>query len=83
MRSRWGATDDRKAMQAVFSDGLASVSVFIEPATAGPVNEMAQSVGPVSAYVRGVANARITVVGEVPLATVKALANSVEYRAPH
>lgn len=81
MRSLWGTTQ-RKAMQAIFTDGIASVSVFIEPGSQDSVVESGQSNGPTSVYARRVADARITVVGEVPIATVKSLARSVEFRTP-
>jgi sigma-E factor negative regulatory protein RseB len=81
MRSLWGQSIERKAMQAIYTDGLASVSVFIEPASMEAVVETGQSNGPTSVYARRVADARVTVVGEVPMATVKTLAQSVEFRA--
>jgi len=86
---RIGGTE---AMQAVFSDGLATMSVFIEPnsllsapgasAMPGPVpsTEALQMHGPTSAYSRRVGDSLVTVVGEVPPATVRALAGSVEFR---
>lgn len=82
MRSLWGANAERKVMQSVLTDGLANVSVFIEPAAQESVVEAAQSNGPTSVYARRVGDARVTVVGEVPMATVKSLAKSVEFRAP-
>jgi sigma-E factor negative regulatory protein RseB len=82
MRSGWGHVADRKAMQAIFTDGLANVSVFIEPSAPAGAAEAAQSNGPTSVYARRVGDARVTVVGEVPMSTVKALAKSIEYRAP-
>jgi sigma-E factor negative regulatory protein RseB len=69
-----------EAMQAVYSDGLASVSVFVEPATAEAATEASQSNGPTNAYTRRVGDSRVTVVGEVPLETVKSMAQSVEFR---
>ncbi len=82
MRSLWGSTAERKVLQAVFTDGLASVSVFIEPSPADAVTEAAQSKGPTSVYARRMADARVTVVGEVPMATVKSVARSIEFRPP-
>lgn len=81
---RFGAGPDagRSAMQIAYSDGLATVSVFIEPGAAQPVAERAQSEGPTSAFARRVGDANVTVVGEVPPATVKAMAQAVEFRAP-
>ncbi len=77
-----GANAGRSAMQVVYSDGLATMSVFIEPGAAEPAAEYAQSQGPTSAFSRRVAGANVTVIGEVPPATVKAMAQSVEFRAP-
>lgn len=76
-----------EAMQAVFSDGLATVSVFIEPnslvsATASqmPSGDAMQIHGPTSAFSRRVGDSLVTVVGEVPPSTVRAVAGSVEFR---
>jgi sigma-E factor negative regulatory protein RseB len=77
-----GPNAGRTAMQVVYSDGLATVSVFIEPGAAEPAAEHVQSHGPTSAYSRRVADANVTVIGEVPPATVKAVAQAVEFRAP-
>lgn len=71
-----------EAMQIVFSDGLATMSVFIEPAGEAKAAEQAHSVGPTSAFTRRVAAATVTVVGEVPPAAVRAVAGSVEFRSP-
>jgi sigma-E factor negative regulatory protein RseB len=71
------------AMQVVFADGLATISVFIEPgsATADPP-ESVHVHGPTSAFSRRVSEALVTVVGEVPPGTVRAVALSVEFRGP-
>lgn len=87
---RMGGAD---AMQAVFSDGLATVSVFIEPhsllsvpsasampGVQAPSVDALQIHGPTSAFSRRVGDSLVTVVGEVPPATVRALAGSVEFR---
>lgn len=62
----------------VFSDGLATVSVFIEPVTAmgKPMQSVARQ-GAIHVYTRTVADHRITVLGEVPAITVMQIANSV------
>lgn len=72
----------RKALQAVYSDGLTTLSVFIEPNASETAVEGAQVQGPTSAYARRVGDALVTVVGEAPPAFVKAVAKSVEYRPP-
>jgi sigma-E factor negative regulatory protein RseB len=72
-----------EAMQVVFADGLATISVFIEPGS--PVNELPAEVrthGPTSAFSRRVSDALVTVVGEVPPGTIRAVAQSVEFRGP-
>jgi sigma-E factor negative regulatory protein RseB len=73
----------RPVGQLVYSDGLAAVSVFIEPLSGG--REAAPglaSLGAIHIYTREVANHRITVVGEAPAASVERIANAVEYRRP-
>jgi len=70
--------------QVVYSDGLAAVSVFIEPLQ--PRREPARtglaSLGAIHIYTREVANHMVTVVGEAPAASVQRIANAVEYRVP-
>ena len=70
--------------QVVYSDGLAAVSVFIEPLQEGrdPVRSGLASMGALHVYTREVANHRVTVVGEAPAASVQRIANAVEYRRP-
>jgi sigma-E factor negative regulatory protein RseB len=72
-----------EAMQVVFADGLATISVFIEPGAAvdDPPAEV-RTHGPTSAYSRRVSAALVTVVGEVPPGTIRAVAQSVEFRGP-
>ena len=67
----------------VLSDGLAAVSVFIEPWTSRPdaVNGIARQ-GATNAYSRRLGDHRITVVGDAPADSVKYLANAIEYRKP-
>jgi sigma-E factor negative regulatory protein RseB len=66
----------------VFSDGLAAVSVFIEPLDnpRRDVRTGLASVGAIHIYTREVANHMVTVVGEAPAASVQRIANAVEYR---
>jgi sigma-E factor negative regulatory protein RseB len=66
----------------VLSDGLAAVSVFIEPAASKQAVQHAGLVrqGAVNVYMRQVENHWITVVGEAPPESVKYIANAVEYR---
>lgn len=76
--------DAKPVRQVVYSDGLAAVSVFIEPLLAGrePVRTGIASAGAIHVYTREVANHLVTVVGEAPAASVQRVANNVEYRRP-
>jgi sigma-E factor negative regulatory protein RseB len=62
----------------VFSDGLAAVSVFIEPLPAARVpTEGPSQQGAVNIYTRPMADQLVTVLGETPAITVKQIAESV------
>jgi len=76
--------DAQRVGQIVYSDGLAAVSVFIEPIEAGrdPVRPGLSSMGAVNIYTREVANHVVTVVGEAPALTVRRIASTVEYHRP-
>ena len=70
------------ALQFVFSDGLASVSVFVEPLHKGsqPVDLGAARSGAISIYKRVLGNYVVTALGEVPARTVERLAEGIEPR---
>ena len=70
--------------QVVYSDGLAAVSVFIEPLQAAGAKAPIglASMGAIHIYTREVANHMVTVVGEAPAVSVQRIANAVEYRRP-
>ena len=61
----------------VFSDGLAAVSVFIEPMPAAGIVPGLTHQGAVSIYTRQLSDKLITVLGETPPVTVMQIANSV------
>ena len=64
----------------VYSDGLAAISVFIEPL---PKTRPALSLshqGAVNIYVRPIGDHMVTVLGETPASTVMQIANSLEFR---
>ncbi len=79
-----GGAHAQSALQGVFSDGLATVSVFIEP-DAPPAGdpEESQRHGSISAFSRRLGDARVTVVGEVPPSTAQSIAQSVARVPPH
>lgn len=66
--------------QIVFSDGLAAVSVFIEPAQRPPAGQTLSHQGAVNIYTRPHGNHVVTVLGEAPAATVMQFANSLELK---
>lgn len=67
----------------VYSDGLASVSVFIEKHEKQSPNLIGTSrMGAVNAFGRIIDDHHVTAVGEVPQATVKMIGESVEFKKP-
>jgi sigma-E factor negative regulatory protein RseB len=75
--------DSKPVAQLVYSDGLAAVSVFIEPLEGRrEMRTGLASMGAIHIYTREVANHMVTVVGETPAASVQRIANAVEYRRP-
>ncbi len=66
---------------SVYTDGLASVSIFVEPADtdAMPLRGLSR-MGAVHAFGREIEGHQVTIVGEVPAATVKHIARGVEPR---
>ena len=70
---------DRILQQMVYTDGLASLSVFIEMQTSD-THRGGTSMGAVNAFIRVVNNHSITAIGEVPAETVKQIAESVSYQ---
>ena len=71
----------------VFTDGLASVSVFVDSRAAGPPSaDLAAfgvaNVGSASAFATVIDGHKVTAVGEVPPATVRFIASSVKRSQP-
>lgn len=67
--------------QLVFSDGLASVSVFIDSNVSKPHNlDGHTSMGSVNAFGLMLDKHQVTAIGEVPLDTVKLIAESIRHR---
>lgn len=65
----------------VFSDGLAAVSIFIEPASnRRQVSEGLYQQGAISVYTRTLNDQIITVLGETPASTVMQMAKSIALR---
>jgi sigma-E factor negative regulatory protein RseB len=71
--------EGRNTLHLMYSDGLASVSVFIEPVESSTHRLAgASNMGALNVYGKQVDNMQITVMGEVPEATVVAIAESLE-----
>ena len=67
------------AVQMVFSDGLAAISVFIEPAEAGAAPRGGfPAGGAVNAFERIAGGQRITVLGEVPARAAQQAAETID-----
>jgi sigma-E factor negative regulatory protein RseB len=67
--------------QMVFTDGLASVSVFIEKQTAGENPFVGSArMGAVHAFGNVVDGHQVTVIGDVPRDTVKLIGQSIKYQ---
>ena len=80
VRRTFGGRED--VGQIVYSDGLAAVSVFIEAAPPPGVAEGDASKGPINVVTRRLGSYWLTVVGDLPAASVRQMANAVEYKAP-
>ncbi|NYT59744.1 MucB/RseB C-terminal domain-containing protein [Alcaligenaceae bacterium] len=71
----------RKVSQLVISDGLAAISVFIEPYDSGPeppANGMA-SAGAMNIFQARIGGHRLTALGEVPVGTLRDIVEHTEY----
>lgn len=77
------ASDAGGLLQATFSDGLALVSVFIEPFDAAVhQREGSASWGATQAWTRRLSDWWITVVGDVPLVALQQFSSGLEHRKP-
>lgn len=73
--------NDSPVSHVMISDGMASISVYVEY-TDKPIEESGlTSMGAMNAYGRTLGNAVVTVVGEVPSDTVKSIGDAVDLTA--
>lgn len=77
---RQSAPDPQESLHVVFSDGLASISVFIESGGIGGEADSVATMGPVNIYRRQLGDHRLVVMGEVPPLAVKRLGDGIERR---
>lgn len=81
LESGTGSAASREVLQAIFSDGLTHVSVFIEPFNAERhTRPLYTTVGATQTLMTRQADAWITVVGDVPASTLRAFASGLERR---
>ena len=74
-------SDGAELGQVVFSDGLSSVSVFVEPARPGvKVRDGATVHGAANVYRRLIGDHVVTVLGEAPAACVTRIARAIEFK---
>jgi sigma-E factor negative regulatory protein RseB len=66
------------SVHVVFSDGLAAISVFIEPVKVAEGDSVVSRMGAMHVYRRSVHDHQLVVMGEVPAAAVKRLGDGIE-----
>lgn len=71
---------EAQVLQAVFSDGMTHVSVFVEPFDAQRHKPVATSLGATHTWMQRAGSWWITAMGDVPMATVQQFAASLERR---
>lgn len=76
------AADNAGVEHLIYSDGLASVSVFIESDSSAEHFDGVSSMGAVNAFGATQGGHRLTVVGEVPAATVSLIGRGLALGAP-
>lgn len=72
--------NEREVSQIVFSDGLAAISVFIEPGSQSRTEGWVQQ-GAMNIVGKRQGDYWLTIVGEVPAAAIRQVANSIEFKS--
>ncbi|GAB2181600.1 MucB/RseB C-terminal domain-containing protein [Denitratisoma sp. agr-D3] len=76
---RQNRADGPETSHLVFTDGLAAISVFIEPASPVKRSEVTSfSMGAVNVYRRALGDYQLMAMGDVPLNTLKRLVDAIE-----
>jgi sigma-E factor negative regulatory protein RseB len=75
-----GANGEREVLQLVFSDGLAAISVFVEPGSRSRTEGSLRQ-GALNIIGKRQGEFWLTIVGEVPLAAIRQVANSIEFKS--
>jgi sigma-E factor negative regulatory protein RseB len=75
-----GKPAQREVSQIVYSDGLAAISIFIEPGSQGrPEGSLQQ--GAMNILGKRQGEFWLTIVGEIPSTAIRQVANSIEFKA--
>jgi sigma-E factor negative regulatory protein RseB len=80
MKRKLSASGGTEAAHFVFSDGLASISVFIETLADQKAEASTYSVGAINVYKRTLGPYLLTVLGEAPAGTLKRLGDGIEQK---
>jgi sigma-E factor negative regulatory protein RseB len=72
-------TKSHQVVQLMFSDGLSTISVFVEPDTGGRTEGSLQQ-GAMTIMGKRLGDSWLTVVGEVPNAAIKQVINSIQFK---
>lgn len=75
-----GQSTQREVSHMVFSDGLAAISVFIEPGSQSRTEGSMQQ-GALNIVGKRHGDFWLTIVGEVPSAAIRQIANSIEFKS--
>lgn len=75
-----GRPNHREVSQIVYSDGLAAISVFIEPSAQSRTEGSLQQ-GALNIIGKRQGDFWLTIVGEVPSAAIRQVANSIEFKS--
>lgn len=74
--------ESREVLQIVCSDGLAGISIFIEPWSEAQSAQPVQR-GAVNMLGKRLGRFWLTIVGETPMAALRQVADSIQFTAPH
>jgi sigma-E factor negative regulatory protein RseB len=77
-RTQRSAQDDDAAEHQVYADGLASVSLYIEPRAKPGAADLALGRGMLNIYTHEGSDYRVAALGDVPRATLERMARSIQ-----
>ncbi len=80
VRRAFGGRED--IGQMVYSDGLAAISIFIEPVAPRDAVEGDAVKGPVNVVMKRHGDFWLTIVGDAPASSIRQMANAIDFKAP-